>query len=535
MHFRKTLPTCAPSRRASLGIGLFLFSSLFSLTGCLSRSLTGIEVQPAAGTVIVAQGGTQQYHAIGLYSESGHQTSTEDITDQVTWSSTVPLVATINASTGLATGVGGGTSVITATIKGTYNILTANSDITVAGSGGTGTGGTRTLSSVTVIPGAQTVAVTGQTAQFLAIGSYSSAPTSENLTGSVTWTTSDASVAQVSSSGATAGLVTGTGVGTATITALATGPDGSVIDGTATVTVSSSQSARDLTALNVSPGSQTITTTGQTAQLIAIGTYSAAPITENLTGSATWQSSDTQVATVTSGGLVTGVGTGSATITALATNPDGSVVTAAASVSVTNTATGRVLTSISIIPLTQTVGRVGETAQFLAIGTYSAPPLTADLTNQVTWLSSDTDVGTINATGLATTIGTGTSSIAALMTLPDTSVISATGTLTWPTGTSDSGSPTTPTLTLLNLGSGGGTVSGPNNLSCVSVAGVTTSSSTCTATFTLNQTVTLIAAPDANSVFDGWASNCTPVPGSPMECTITLTNNSSVGAIFDPK
>lgn len=532
MQLRKTVPTCVPSRRASLGIGLSLFSCLFFLTGCLSRSLTGIEIKPAAGSVTIAQGATQQFSAVGIYTEGGHQTTTEDITDQVAWSSTVPLVATIDSSTGLASGVGGGTSVITATIKGAYNVLSASSDVTVAGSGGTGTSGTRALTSVTVIPGNQTIATTGETSQFLAIGNYSSAPTTENLTNSVAWQTSDGSVASV---GTGTGLVTAVGVGSATITALATGPDSSVVTGIGTVTVVSSQSTRELTALNVTPGSQSITSTGQTAQLIAIGTYTSSPITTNLTNQVQWQTSDAQVATVNSSGLVTGVGLGSATITALGTSPDNSVVTASAAITVTNSSSGRILTSLSIVPVTQTVGQVGETAQFLAIGNYSAAPLTADLTNQVSWISSDTDVGTIDASGLATTVGTGTSSVTALITLPDTSVVSASGTLTWPPSTASNGSPTTPTLTVINLGSGGGTVLGPNDVSCVSTAGTTTSSSTCTGTFTLNQTVTLIATPDGSSRFDGWSSNCTPVPGTPTECTITMTNNTNVGAIFDPQ
>ncbi|HEX4006345.1 MAG TPA: Ig-like domain-containing protein [Acidobacteriaceae bacterium] len=500
----------------------------------MSKSLTGLIIQPTVGTVIVGTGATEQYHAIGVYTESGHATTTEDITSQVTWSSTVPLVATISATTGLATGVQGGTAVISATAHGGFGPVTATSDITVAGATG-GTGGTgtttRSLTLVTVIPNNQTIAAAGETAQYLAIGTYSAAPTSENLTSLVTWQSSDSSVAQVSSTG----LVTGTGIGTATITALATGPDGSVVSGFGTVTVAAAQPTRALTALDVTPGTQDITSTGQTAQLLAIGVYNTSPVTVNMTNQVQWQSSDAQVATVASTGLVTGVGPGSATITALATAPDGSILAATAAIQVSTGSSGRILTSLSVTPTAQTVGEVGETAQFLAIGTYSAAPLTADLTDQVNWISSDTDVATISSSGLATTIGIGTTSITAITTLPDTSVISATGVLTWPPNQVDTGSPTTPTLTVLNLGGGGGTVQGPGNISCTSTAGAASPTSTCTGTFTLNQTVTLIATHDANSVFDGWSSNCTPVTGSPNQCTITLGNNANVAAIFDPQ
>jgi hypothetical protein len=530
MPNRLNLPISVPSRHASLGIGIFLLSSLFALTGCLNRSLTGLTIQPVAGSVTVAAGEQVQYHALGTYTESGHSTTTEDISSQVTWASSIPQVATIGASTGLATSVGGGISTITATVHGAYGGLSASSNITVTGAGG-GTTGARELLTVTVIPGGQTIAAAGESAQFLAIGTYSSSPTSVNLTASASWQTSDSSVAQVAQG---TGIVQANGVGTATITALATGPDGSTVSGSGTVTVQSAQPTRALTGLTLTPGTQTITTTGQTAQLLAVGVYTTSPESVNLTNQVQWQSSDNQVATVSSSGLVTGVGLGSSTISALATAPDNSVVTATAAITVTNASSGRILTSLSVIPALQLVGEVGETAQFLAIGTYSTAPLTADLTNQVTWISSDTDVASINANGLATTAGVGTTSITALIALPDTSVVSASGSMEWPLGQVDTGSPGTPTLTIINVGSGGGTVQGPNSISCTSTAGVTSGTSNCTGTFSLNQTVTLIATPDANSVFDGWSGNCTPVTGTPNECTITLTNNSSVGAIFDP-
>jgi trimeric autotransporter adhesin len=526
------------SCRVPLSLGLLALSPLIGLTGCMNRSLTAIEIAPAVNTANIAVGQTAQFTATGIYTESGHQTTTVDMTSQVTWTSSITGVATVNSS-GLASGVGAGTSTITASTQGAYGPLSASSNVTVTGSsssGGSGSGGTatRTLSTVNVIPGSQTLAATGQTSQYLAIGVYSESPTSANLTTTSTWQSSDTSVATVSGTG----LVTAAGVGTATITALATGPDGSVVGGTGTVTVLSTETARDMTALNVSPGTQAITSTGQTAQLIAIGVFNSSPVSVNLTNTVQWQSSDAQVATVNSSGLVTGVGLGSATITALATAPDGSTFTASSGVTVTSASSGRILTSLSLVPTTQTVGAVGETAQFLAIGTYSAAPLTADLTSQVTWISSDTDVGTINSTGLATTVGTGTSSITALIALPDTSVVSASGTLTWPQNEVDSGSPTAPALAVYNLGTGGGTVAGPNSISCVSTAGVTSATSNCTANFTLGQVVTLVATPDGTSQFDGWSSNCTPVtssaPGT-YSCTITMNNNESVGAIFDPQ
>jgi trimeric autotransporter adhesin len=427
------------SCRVPMSLGLLALSPMIGLTGCMNRSLTAIEIAPAVDTVGIGVGQTAQFTATGVYTESGHETTTEDMTNSVTWSSSVTGVATISSS-GLATGTGGGVSVITASIPGAYGPLTASSNITVtasssSGGSGSGSGGTtapRALTTVTIIPGSQTLSTVGETSQFLAIGTYNEAPTSANLTNLVTWQSSDTTVAQVSSTG----LVTGEGVGTATISALATGPDGSVIAGSGTVTVSNPVSSRALIALNVSPGSQTLTTAGEQAQFIAIGTYNSAPLSADLTDSVTWQSSDTSIATVNSSGVVTAVGAGTATITALGTGSSGSVVTAAGAVTVLAEApTTRILTSLTVIPSSQTLTGVGQTASFLAIGTYSAAPLTANLTSSVSWQTSTSTIATVNSSGVVTAAGGGTATITAVATASDGSIITATGTVSVTTST----------------------------------------------------------------------------------------------------
>ena len=71
-------------------------------------TLNSIAVTPANPTI--QAGATQQFTATGTYSDS----STQNITNQVTWASATTTVATINAS-GLASGVAAGTSNISAT------------------------------------------------------------------------------------------------------------------------------------------------------------------------------------------------------------------------------------------------------------------------------------------------------------------------------------------------------------------------------------------------------------------------------------
>jgi plastocyanin len=77
-----------------------------------SSSLQSIAVTPANPSV--AKGLTQQFHAMGTFSDG----SSRDVTSQVTWASSNTAVATISnaaGSQGLATGVTPGTSTITAT------------------------------------------------------------------------------------------------------------------------------------------------------------------------------------------------------------------------------------------------------------------------------------------------------------------------------------------------------------------------------------------------------------------------------------
>jgi hypothetical protein len=72
-------------------------------------TLTTLAITPT-GNVHVGLGGTQQYQATGTFSDS----TTQNLTNQVTWISSVPTVAVMNL-TGLATNTGPGTTNVTAT------------------------------------------------------------------------------------------------------------------------------------------------------------------------------------------------------------------------------------------------------------------------------------------------------------------------------------------------------------------------------------------------------------------------------------
>lgn len=419
---------------------LVLASLLLPLASCsVSPSLTSIAITPnATVTVSLAPPGVpqgySQYTAIGSYTRSGHTPETEDITNQVTWSSSTPQVATIN-STGVATATGFsattglawvGNTTIFASMPGFGGDIVSN-DVTFTVTACTICTGTSTepITGLSITPGTDSVALAGQTAQFIALGTSGTTGLATNVTTLVAWSSSNAGVATI---GANTGLATAVGQGTTQITALYTNPDRSVEAATATFTVTGSTS-EPLQSIAITPATQSILA-GQTSQLIAIGTFSptaTTPGTQDLTNTVKWTSSNSSIASITSpGGLLTAVGPGTAVITAIATNPDTSVVTETATVTVTAASgSAEPLISLAIVPDSQSVAGPGQTNQFLAIGTFSSTSSTPGTQNManiptytVTWYSSNPSVATISNTapnaGVATAVGQGTTAITAI-------------------------------------------------------------------------------------------------------------------------
>jgi hypothetical protein len=222
-------------------------------------------------------------------------------------------VATISntaGSRGLATAVGAGPTTITATDSSSSIFGTAVLTVLPA-----------VLVAVTVSPLAGNVPA-GETEQFSATGLYSDG-TTQNVTDSVTWASSDTSAATVSNAPGSQGLVTGVADGASTITA--TDPTTSV-EGVAAVTVLPAV----LLAITVSPAEASIALHA-TQQFTATGHYSDTS-TQDLTDSVTWSASDTgDVAisnTAGSQGLALGLATGDVVITA--TDPSSAIAGVAA-------------------------------------------------------------------------------------------------------------------------------------------------------------------------------------------------------------
>jgi hypothetical protein len=72
------------------------------------------------------------------------------------------------------------------------------------------------------------------------------------------------------------------------------------------------------------------------------------------------------------------------------------------------------LTSIAVTPSAPSAQTLSNTLQFTATGTYSDGS-TSNITASVTWGSSSTAVATINASGLATSAGGGSTTITATL------------------------------------------------------------------------------------------------------------------------
>jgi Bacterial Ig-like domain (group 2) len=105
-------------------------------------------------------------------------------------------------------------------------------------------------------------------------------------------------------------------------------------------------------------GSTSLSSIGQTVQLTATATFSDQS-TQNVTATAAWQSSNSSVATVTSGGLVTALASGTVTITA---TYQGKAGTATVPISISPSSRGSMTAIIDGVPFTAIAVSAAKTA-----------------------------------------------------------------------------------------------------------------------------------------------------------------------------
>jgi uncharacterized protein YjdB len=241
------------------------------------------------------------------------------------------------------------------------------------------------LSSLQVTPAALSIA-TGATQQFTATGKFSDG-SSKDVTSSVQWSSTAATVASVSSNG----LATGVAAGVVTVTA-----QSGTVKGTASLTITSPLLQPSLVSLQVTPSNVSIAVAG-TQQFTAKGTFSDNS-TKDMTSSVTWSSSDSTFATINGAGLGTGVAAGVVTVTA-----QSGTVTGTASLTITGPLQQPSLVSLQVTPSNVSIA-VAATQQFTAKGTFSDNS-TKDMTSSVTWSSSDSTFATSNSAGLGVAVG----------------------------------------------------------------------------------------------------------------------------------
>jgi len=319
-------------------------------------TLVSIAVTPATDTIPV--GTFLQFTATGTYTDG----STQNLTSSATWSSSAATVASI-AGGGLATAATIGSTTITA-ISGSVN---GNTSLTVAAN---------SLVSLQITDGDVTIA-NGTSHQYTALGIFNDG-SRNNLTTSVTWGTSQSSVATISATGRASGV----SVGTTSITASL----GSISAPAVTLTVTNAT----LTSITVGPSTRKIAPLTQLG-FTAIGTFSDAS-TQNISQDVTWGSSSTTVATISNAsgsiGIATAVGQGATNITA---GLMGIVGSAPLNVS------SATLTSITLSPATAGLA-IGSTLAMNAVGNFS-DGTHQSIVSAATWSTSDSVTATVNNFG----------------------------------------------------------------------------------------------------------------------------------------
>jgi uncharacterized protein YjdB len=365
-------PAVATISATGVITGISVGSSTITATSAGVSGSTQVSITPAAvasvsivlGTSTVVQNQTTP-SAVTLR-DANNNVLTGRI---VTYASSAPAVATVSAS-GVVSAVAPGTAVISATSEG----QTGNANLTVTAA---------PVATVTVALAASTITV-GKTTQ--ATDTLRDASNNVLVGRAVVWTSSNTNVATVSN----AGLVTAVAAGTANIIATSETQTGS-----ASLTVSLTPVASVSTTLAASSLAQ-----GQSTQASAVVKDADGNV---LTGRVvTWLSSNPNIATVSSTGVVTALQPGTSDIRATSEGVFG-----VASVTVTSVPVASVTVSFNAASLT-----VGATTLATAVIRDAVGNVLNGRT--VTWSSGNTAVATVNPnTGVVTAVSAGSAMITA--------------------------------------------------------------------------------------------------------------------------
>ena len=295
--------------------------------------------------------------------------STANYKTGIKWTSSNNDIAVVDEN-GFVTGISNGDVTITAT---TENGKTATWNVTVIS----------TPLSIGLDKENVTLDIsTNKTYQFKATIYPSTANTDIGLT----WSSSDNSVATVNKDG----VVTGVKNGTTVITVVTENKKVT----SASVTVQTSP-----VSISISPSSATIDLSAENKSVQLKATIS--PNTTNIKNKITWTSTNNNIATVDSNGLVRGYANGTVTITATTANGKSTKAT----ITVQTSPTSITLSTNKIVLEKYT----NKNYQLKA----TVRPTNANVYTNVSWTSSNNGIVTVNGNGYVTAIGTGTATITA--------------------------------------------------------------------------------------------------------------------------
>ena len=368
----------AGSTTIAATLGAVTSSTSVTVTNATLESLqiSPILVRSQLGTYV-------QLFATGLYSDN----SFRDVTNLVAWTSANNAAVSVSA-TGLAHVQLAGTVVVTASLQGQMALAQV-------------IGENKTLNTIVIESPSATLPV-NQSMQLKAIGQFSDG-SEQDLTSSVSWSSSVPTVAEVSILDPDFGLLTALSAGTTLIQAQLSG-----VTGQYSLTANSAT----LTSLSILPAS-TLISRLTNLNYRAQGTFSDGSILD-MTDSVTWTSSNNAQVLMTSGGdqagLMTNLYNGSAyptvTITASLTG-----ITATSLLTITPAN----LTAIQINPSSATLHSL-RTLPLKAYGIFD-DGAAVDLSSIVTWKSDNQSLlfasNGIEDSGEITSLAEGSTSVRA--------------------------------------------------------------------------------------------------------------------------
>lgn len=358
-----------------------ILASLEGVTGSTPATVTdavirSISINPVAA--VVPAGVKVLYQAHALYSDD----SVRNITRLAAWSSSVPEIGNVQFVSALA-GVANTFSPGITQISAHFNGLAETVPLTVTDA---------ITESLQISPTNPSVPL-GTSGQFTAIAYYSDGA-SHDVTEDTSWRSTDHSIATIIPNGEEAGFSNSIKVGNTDIIA-------SFADEQAQTVLTVTQET--LTSLSLTPAKATVPAGAQQSYQL-FGLYSDGS-SRDLTNNASWQSSNSDLATIDNQGRASTLKAGEVTIIATyqgMTNNAQLTITAAQ------------LTHITVTPTTLAVA-VGHQAEFSAIAYYS-DFTSHNISDIAIWSSDDNTVAKVNIGsngGLTTGMSVGSATITA--------------------------------------------------------------------------------------------------------------------------